>query len=68
MYSQLNNDVGLIKLESPVMLNKYVNTICLPAQSKTAPVGHNCFITGKLSAVCSLKSVSDLYPHAAFPY
>ena len=55
VYSQLNNDVGLMKLADPVMLNDYVNTICLPAQSKTAPVGHSCYVTGRVLAVIPLK-------------
>lgn len=48
VYSQLNHDVGLLKLASPVMFNDYVNTVCLPAQSQTVNVGTKCFITGMI--------------------
>ena len=53
VYSQLNNDVGLMKLDAPVMLNDFVNTICLPGQSKTAPVGTRCYITGRFLSATS---------------
>ena len=46
-----------MKLADPVMLNDYVNTICLPAQSKTAPVGHSCYVTGRVLAVIQLKAL-----------
>ena len=56
-YSQLNHDVGLIKLAAPVMLNDFVNTICLPSQSVAAPVNTKCYITGRyLVAVIGMEN------------
>ena len=48
VYHQLNNDVGLLKLAKPVMLNDHVNTICLPPQGQNVPVATRCYITGKM--------------------
>jgi len=41
---QLNNDIALLKLDFPVILDKYVQPACLPSQN--APVGSECYITG----------------------
>jgi len=41
-----NNDIALIKLERPVVLNSHVNTICLPQQGDSAPLDSVCYITG----------------------
>jgi len=40
----LNNDIALLKLRTPVAFNKYVKPICLP--KRNAPVGTECYITG----------------------
>lgn len=41
---QMNNDIALLKLNSPVKLNKYVQPACLPTTDP--PVGTKCYITG----------------------
>lgn len=45
--SPINNDIALIKLDSPVVLNSHVNTICLPKRDISAPLNSKCFITGE---------------------
>lgn len=47
----INNDIALIKLDRPTLLNSHVNTICLPQRGKTAPLNSTCYITGKLKFV-----------------
>eukprot|EP00795_Rhopilema_esculentum_P012879 gene12879-3629_t len=46
VYHRLNNDVGLLKLANPVILNDNVNTVCLPPQGQNVPVATRCYITG----------------------
>jgi len=41
-----NNDIALIKLERPVVLNSHVNTICLPQPGVSVPLNSACYITG----------------------
>ena len=45
--SLYNNDIALIKLERPVVLNSHVNTICLPQRGVSAPLSSACYITGE---------------------
>jgi endopeptidase E len=40
----LDNDIALFKLAKPVMMNKYVQPVCLP--SANLQPGHECYITG----------------------
>lgn len=40
----MENDIGLIKLESPMEMNGCVGTVCLPQSD--VPSGTNCWITG----------------------
>lgn len=41
---EMNNDIAMIKLATPVAFNKFVSPVCLP--EKEVPVGTKCFITG----------------------
>ena len=52
-----NNDIALIKLERPVVLNSHVNTICLPQRGVSAPLNSACYITGErgLSLIYTFK-------------
>lgn len=43
---QLNNDIALLKLTSPVKLNGHVRTVCLPRQDEKVSVGARCYISG----------------------
>ena len=40
-------DIALLKLKRPAMMNNYVNTVCVPGENETIPVGSTCFMTGK---------------------
>ncbi|KXJ30165.1 Chymotrypsin-C [Exaiptasia diaphana] len=42
----LKNDIALIRLNKPVILNDRVGTVCLPAKNSKVAVGKKCFITG----------------------
>merc|ERR1712002_1408839 len=42
--NQLNNDIALIKLLRPVLLNKYVQPVCLP--DAPPDLNDDCYITG----------------------
>jgi len=43
-YKRLNNDIAILELEKPVLMNKWVSPVCLP--NKDVPVGTECYITG----------------------
>ena len=43
----INNDIALMKLKTPVMMNDYVLTACIPNKTDIIAVGSTCFITGK---------------------
>ena len=45
--STLNNDIALMKLATPAIMNDHVNTVCIPNKNETIAVGSTCFITGK---------------------
>ena len=45
----INNDIALMKLSSPVIMNDHVNTVCLPNATDAVSVGARCYITGKSS-------------------
>ena len=40
----MDNDIAMIKLASPVTMDRYVSTVCLP--NGDVPVGTECYITG----------------------
>lgn len=42
----LDNDIALLKLQSPVVLNKNICLICLPARGVTQQAGKQCTVTG----------------------
>uniref|UniRef100_A0A8C4S2L8 Suppressor of tumorigenicity 14 protein homolog n=2 Tax=Erpetoichthys calabaricus TaxID=27687 RepID=A0A8C4S2L8_ERPCA len=42
----LDYDIALLKLDSPVVYNNYIQSICLPSATHIFPVGQSCFITG----------------------
>ena len=42
-----NNDIALLQLTRPAMLNDRVRPVCLPPAFVDVPVGKECFITGK---------------------
>ena len=43
----LNNDIALIQLSRPAILNNRVRTVCLPARNEAVPTSSRCYITGK---------------------
>ncbi len=43
----INNDIALVQLDRPAMLNSRVGTVCLPRQGYQVPVGSQCITTGK---------------------
>lgn len=45
--TQLNNDIALLELSKPAVLNKRVSLVCLPPQDYDISVNSNCYITGK---------------------
>ena len=47
--STINNDVALLKLQTPAVLNDHVNTVCLPNRTSVIAVGSSCYITGMAS-------------------
>lgn len=42
----LKNDIALIRLDRPVVLNSRVGTVCLPDKNSRVATGTKCFITG----------------------
>ena len=40
------NDIALIKLKYPAIMNKYVFTVCLPNQDENLVDGSSGYITG----------------------
>jgi len=42
----LQNDFGLVRLESAMNMNSCVGTVCLPAAGADVPAGSECWITG----------------------
>jgi len=42
--SVINNDIAVLKLQTPIQFNKYVSPVCLP--DNDVPVGTECYITG----------------------
>ena len=52
--STINNDIALMKLSSPVIMNDHVNTVCLPNTTDAVSDGAHCYITGKCSNLASM--------------
>lgn len=44
---RLNNDIALLELSRPAILNKRVGLVCLPPQNYDVSVKSNCYTTGK---------------------
>ena len=44
--TNLNNDIALVKLSRPALLNKYVRTVCLPRQGDDVVTGRKCYLSG----------------------
>lgn len=42
----IRNDLALLRLDTPVTFNKYVQPICLPEQSLSLKVETQCWVTG----------------------
>lgn len=42
----LDNDIALLKMQSPVELNEAVCLVCLPARGSTRKPGKSCTVTG----------------------
>ena len=47
----INNDIALMKLKTPVLMNDHVLTACIPNKTDVIRVGARCFITGKYGCV-----------------
>ena len=45
--SMINNDIALVQLDRPAILNSRVGTVCLPKQGIQVPVGSRCVTTGE---------------------
>ena len=48
--TRLNNDIALLELSKPAILNKRVGLVCLPPQDYDVSVKSNCYITGKVAS------------------
>ncbi|XP_078357475.1 transmembrane protease serine 9-like [Oculina patagonica] len=44
--TRLNNDIALLELSKPAILNKRVGLVCLPPQDYNVSLKSNCYITG----------------------
>lgn len=49
--SLINNDIALIKLDCPVLLNSHVNTTCLPQRGADVAISNMCYIKGEIQIV-----------------
>ena len=57
----MDNDIALIRLKTPVTLSEYVNVICLPAENDYYPPHTNASVAGwgrvgKCAACCQMLS------------
>lgn len=59
---QLRNDIGLIKLSSPVRFNRYVRPICLPSE---ATAGRDFIHAPSEGAVCTTVGWGATVEHGA---
>lgn len=78
--STINNDIALMKLRTPVLMNDHVNTACIPNKTDVIQVGSTCFITGRYAQIFSkgigitgtartaLFSMSQRAKHPLYPY
>ena len=55
--SVINNDIAVLKLQSPIQFNKYVSPVCLP--DNDVPVGTECYITGQFLKIHFRFSIDD---------
>ena len=46
--TQFNNDIALVQLDRPAILNSRVSTVCLPSHGYQIPVGSPCVTTGMI--------------------
>jgi len=44
--SRMNNDIALVELSRPAVLNDRVKTVCLPRDNDILPVGQKCVLAG----------------------
>ena len=47
----INNDIALMKLRTPVIMNDHVITACIPEKTDVVRIGATCFITGMKSSI-----------------
>ena len=47
MTEGFGNDLAIMKLSRPAILNEKVKPVCLPKRKSRVPVGTKCYITGK---------------------
>lgn len=45
-FSVLSNDIAMIKLSSPVVMNDKVQPACVPPSGEVSPHDDPCYITG----------------------
>lgn len=50
-YSHVFNDMALLKLEKPAVLNDKVGTICLPKQGDRLQPAKMCWMTGEYTGI-----------------
>ena len=55
--SVINNDIAVLKLQTPIQFNKYVSPVCLP--DNDVPVGTECYITGQFLKIHFRFSIDD---------
>ena len=46
--SRMNNDIALLELSRPAILNDRVKAACLPKQEEPVAVGTKCYLAGKV--------------------
>ena len=46
----LVNDIALLKLQTPALMNDHVNTVCVPNGTEEAALGTSCYVTGEPSS------------------
>ena len=42
----LVNDIALLKLQTPALMNDHVNTVCVPNGTEKLAIGTSCYLTG----------------------
>jgi len=41
-----DNDIALLRIDRPALLNSYVKTVCLPSKNDEPTIGKECYVTG----------------------